>query len=153
MIILKKEREILFGIFKSIQKKIHFLEKSNQFDNLQNKDNFLKYKYELKHYQYLQIFLNSQNNLKSYKFLCNEKDQLDLIRIFNKIVFLEARLHKLNSSNQHLKIIKKGLGEVIAEFMNFFPLNMEDVEQKNKKGNLRELAENLLGDLKKNKKK
>lgn len=151
MTTLKKDREILFNIFKSIQKQIHFLEKNKQFDNLQNKDNFLKYKYELKQYQYLQVFLNSQNNLKNYKFLCNGKDQLDLIKLFNKMVFLEARLHKLNSSNQHLKIIKKGLGEVIAEFMNFFPLDMEDVEQKNKKGNLRELAEKRLGSLKKNK--
>lgn len=151
MIILKKDREILFDIFKSIQKQIHFLEKNKQFDNLQNKDNFLKYKYELKQYQYLQVFLNSQNNLKNYKFLCNEKTQLDLMKMFNKMVFLEARLHKLNSSNQHLKIIKKGLGEVIAEFMDFFSLDMEDVEQKNKKGNLRELAEKRLGGLKKNK--
>lgn len=151
MTILKKDREILFNIFKSIQKQIHFLEKNKQFDNLQNKGNFLKYKYELKQYQYLQVFLNSQNSVKNYKFLCNEKAQLDLMTMFNKMVFLEARLHKLNSSNQHLKIIRKGLGEIIAEFMNFFPLDMEDVEQKNKKGNLRELAQNRLDDLKKNK--
>ena len=149
MDILKKDREIFMNIFKSIQKQIHFLEKNKQFDNLQNKDNFSNYKYEVKYYQYLQVFLNSQNNLKNYKFLCNGKDQLDLIKIFNKMVFLEARLHKLKSSNQHLKIIKKGLGEIIAEFMNFFPLDMEDAEQKNKKGNLRELARNRLGDSKK----